>query len=450
MFRWILATLLLLCLHAQDTIALTMYKLSYDQWPGAHKVATTALFVQHDNGLGFLKVSYYDQQTASKMLIHMDLEEEYVPGENGQLKTSQMYVHTKNPVVITGNKAAKIHLPVILFSLNKNTTELEPAALITIRNDGSKVIDSKANLKAIFLSAGSLTREIAGIFFDKTDLFLVKQFKNTITQFTPDELKTVIHLIIVADTLEEHIGSSCAFDCKRVLSTYTKVVQQMESLMKVTMIAGTQYNKKNVVSALKMLRPHKNDIVVFYYTGHGYRKNDDRRRYPYIDLRCKKRDNYLTETLNMEDIYHFIKRKGARMNLVLSDCCNSYIGKYNAVASAPPKKKTTDMQFDNDNIRMLFLKAKISILATAADSTQRASGNPAFGGFFSYFLNTTLEACCSTTKTAYAKANTSPSWWNQVLTEARTLTEKKAQYTYCDKPYVKENICIQSPCFIIE
>lgn len=446
MLRWIL----LICLYPQFASALTIYQFKYYQRIGEQQVATEALFLQHDNGRGFMKTRYFDPITKSKMLLDMELEEEFISDGKGYTSQQAMYVHTKNPHIITGSNRAAIQLPVIYFTINKNTAELEPAALVKILDNGTKQIDSKAALSATFIDAKSLPKLIGPAFFADGDLFLEKQLKGGIRQLTPDELKTVIHLFIVADTLEEQIGTSCAFDAKRVLNTYTEVIRHMGTKMNVTMIAGTQYNKKNVVSSLKLLKPGKNDIVVFYYTGHGYRKNDDNRRYPYIDLRCKQHSDYLTETLNMEDIYRFIKRKGARMNLVLSDCCNSYVGKYNAVASAPPKKKTTPLQFDNDNISMLFLKAKISILATAADSTQRASGNPSFGGFFSYFLNTTLEASCSNTKTAYAKANSSPVWWNEVLTDTRTQTEKKAQFTYCDKPYIKENICIQSPCFMIE
>ena len=184
----------------------------------------------------------------------------------------------------------------------------------------------------------------------------------------------------------------------------------MGARMRVHVVAGDRYNKKHVVSELKLLRPAPNDIVVFYYSGHGYRKKEDKRQYPYIDLRASGEHDYLTQTLNMEDIYQFIKRKGARMNLVLSDCCNSYVGDRNSVSSLPPAKRSSTLMLDGENIRMLFLKGKISILATAADSTQRASSNNSLGGFFSYYLNASLEASASSSKTAVAKANSSPVW----------------------------------------
>lgn len=430
--------------------ALTVYQFEYNQSIKGKTVPTSALFLQHDNGRGFLKTKYIDPLSGDKMLLDMELEEVYIQDGKGGIDTTKMYIKTRNVHTILGNVNAEKQTPVFLFSLNGKSGELEPTAIVTEQQSGNRVISDKANFKAVFITAKNLTGELLSGFFKKGDVFLAGFLKKAIDKITPDEMKTVIHLVVVADTLEEDIGQSCAFDVRRVMNTYTQIVNFMGARMKVRVVAGNNYSKRKVVSELKLLNPSKNDIVIFYYSGHGYRKPEDKRRFPYLDLRAKPEDDYLKETLNMEDIYKFIKAKGARMNVVLSDCCNSYVGATNSIASKPLKKKSIPLQLDSDHLRMLFLKGKISILATAADSTQRASSNNRFGGFFSYFFNTTLEASCSNSNIAYAKANSSPEWWNQVLADTRAQTEKKAQNTYCDKPYTKENICVQSPCFYIE
>ena len=430
--------------------ALSIYHLEYNQLLNGKTVASDALFLQHDNGMGFLKVKYVDPLSGDRVLLDLELDEVYIRNGKGGIDTSKMYVGTKNVKVIFGKASGEKQLPLFLFTLNKTSHELTPTALALRDKAGKIIINENANLKTEFLTFKQFSKVGISNYFQEGDAFLKKLIKTKLKDFTPEELKTVIHLVIVADTLEEHIGKSCAMDVNRVLGSYQKIVDYIGGEMKVRMVAGNNYSKRNVISELKLLFPKKNDIVVFYYTGHGYRKETDKRRYPYLDLRSKGHDDYLTETLNMEDIYTFIRKKGARLNFVMSDCCNSYVGESNATAAQPMKKQSIPIELDSDNLRMLFLKAKISILATAADSTQRATSNNIFGGFFSYFFNASLEASCSNTKTAYASANSSPGWWNSVLDEARTQTEKQAQNTYCSQPYIEENICKQRPCYKID
>ncbi len=449
--RFICAAIIaLLLLNADSAKALTMYKFKYRQQMAGKEVATEALFLQHDNGYGFLKTKYIDPVSGSRILVDLQLDEEYIRDGQGGIDQHQLYIKTKNANIMLGKVGEKIQQPIFLFTTPQNKTVLEPTALINIDRNGHRTINKQAEFSAEFLGPAQGAQKELEAFFTQGDSFWGKLHNTVATRFTPDEMRTTIHLLIVADTTEEDIGKSCAHDLHRVLDTYTKVVAYMHARMRVRIIAGQLYSKRQVVSELKLLKPDANDIVVFYYSGHGYRKKEDKRQFPYIDLRQKPDDDYLTQTLNMDDIYRFIKRKGARMNLVISDCCNSYVGDRNAVASIPPQKQTSPLQLDGEHIRMLFLKAKISILATAADSTQRASSNNSMGGFFSYYLNASLEASASNSKTTVARANSSPEWWNNILSETRAQTEKKAQYTYCDKPYTVENICKQSPCFKIE
>ena len=441
--------LLFMCL-SEDSHALSIFRFTYNQTISGRVVPCDALFLQHENGKGFLKNRYVDPQSGDKILLHMDLEDIYLKKGKTSIDTTKMYVSTKNVKVIFGKASSEIPMPLFLFTLSQQTHALQPTAVAVRDKNGAIVIDHQAQLKTEFLTTKQFTKEGLSQFFPNYYPFLLNLLKTKLKNFTPEELTTSVHLVIVADTLDEYIGASCAMDVRRVLESYQKIVNYIGAHMKVRMVVGESYSKRNVVSELKLLYPKKNDIVIFYYTGHGYRKETDKRRYPYLDLRCKGHDDYLKETLNMEDIYTYIKKKGARLNFVMSDCCNSYVGESNATSTPAPKKQSISVTFDSDHLRMLFLKAKMSILATAADSAQRATSNNTFGGFFSYFFNASLEASCSNTKTAYTSANTSPSWWNAVLSEARMQTEKQAQQTYCSQPYIEENICYQIPCYKIE
>ncbi|QLH46332.1 MAG: hypothetical protein HWD58_12290 [Bacteroidota bacterium] len=65
------------------------------------------------------------------------------------------------------------------------------------------------------------------------------------------------------------------------------------------------------------------------------------------------------------------------------------------------------------NVRKLFLDPRpVSILAVAADTTQRAAGNQKMGGFFSYFFKSSVEANC-------IRSSVKPSWYT-ILEDTKT------------------------------
>ena len=280
-------------------------------------------------------------------------------------------------------------------------------------------------------------------FYSEDEDFFKAIFQPATRGLSAVEKNTRLHLFIVANTKEKIIGGSCALDKERTLQTFTDLSQYLGIRLLVDTVTGTKYNKKNVEEGLKKLKPSPNDIVVFYYSGHGYRRVGGKSRFPFIDLRAKPSDDHVQQSLGMEDIFTNIKKKGARINLILSDCCNNDVAATNIVGSKPMKTKASGLPWSEENIRELFLnKTPISVLATSADEGQKASGNDKFGGFFSYFFKTSMESYCS-------KLKTHPSW-DVVLQTTKMQTIQKATHTYCEKPYVAANICRQSPYYKIE
>ena len=146
----------------------------------------------------------------------------------------------------------------------------------------------------------------------------------------------------------------------------------------------------------------------------------------------------MVNSVNVEDVYTAIRGKGARLNLVISDCCNTNVESSNAVGNAIPAKKGFSMTWNMDNCRALFLiPMPRSILMSAADRGQKAASNNDFGGFFSFFLKSSMED-----QLGFFKTNVS---WENILSDTKKNTINKAEHTYCDSPYIPANICEQYP-----
>jgi hypothetical protein len=278
-------------------------------------------------------------------------------------------------------------------------------------------------------------------YFSPTDNFFVQLFKNNSKDITRQQQATNLFLLIVANTNDKEIGASALLDMNSYLTYFKQLTSFLGIKFTPITISGTDYNKQNVINTInKKLQPTSQDIVVFYYSGHGFRLPRDNRRYPYIDLRPNNRASYVTESLNMQTVYDMIVAKKARLNLVISDCCNTYVESTNAIAPAVPTTKNINLNWSYANCKELFLNPKpASILVTSADADQKATSNDRLGGFFGYYFQASLNSQLN----IFQKFPT----WNAVLESARKQTSYKATRTYCSKPYVKSNICYQVPIF---
>jgi len=433
----------------------SLYQLQYNFHHPGDSITYHAFMVRFDDGTGLLRVRYVEPKTNQDVLIETDIEEAFTLDKSGMPDTSILVSKAIDPRFISGNDKTKFITPVFLFENNSTTGYFDPTG---VTEPGNTVMSTNTIFSAELIERTALTREFVLQFFSEDEDFFVNLFNIKSRGLTPVEKSIKLHLLIVADTLDKEIGSSCARDMRRASETFTGLTNFLGIKIYPKTISGKEYNKQNIQAAINNLKPSASDIVVFYYSGHGFKIPEKPRRFPNLKLKNfrndrsnfrdsmtwikKDRQDNISYSLNIEDIFNSIKKKGARFNLVLSDCCNNDIFSENAKGTKPGKTKGSGIEWSEDNIRTLFLnKNPMSVLATAASTGQKASSNDDFGGFFSYFFKTSMENYCSKLKTNVT--------WDLVLQDAQKQTIVKARHTYCDKPYIPENICQQNPDYKI-
>lgn len=396
-----------------------------------------ALLVADDAGTSFARISFTTTADQPSMLAEMTSTLQFITGEDGQTDTTQFFYKIASPVIIRGNKQTTIPEVEFWFRMNPVTKLAEPASVkmtsAGIADQGSPFVTAQ------LLGSESLTRASLLPFFEDNDSFLNNLFNPAVRGLTDLEKMTRIHLLIVANTNDATIGVPCNNSMNLIEETFSNLAAYMGLQILVTKVFGPTYNKANIEKQISLLKPGFNDVLIFYYVGHGFRKAKDNRSFPFLDLRANPKEDFMQQSLNLEDIYNSLKLKNARLNIVLGDCCNADPFAGNPMAAADPRPRASELDFNLEKCRALFLSTKrMSLLMTAAEKGQLASCNVDLGAFFSFYFKGSLEGYLRDAK------NKNVSWY-QVIDRAKLQTVDKARRTYCSKPYVATNICRQTP-----
>ena len=213
-----------------------------------------------------------------------------------------------------------------------------------------------------------------------------------------------LHLIMVANTRVSDIGASCTNDKDKVVREVANIGEALGIPVVEHLVIEEDYGKTGLLDAINGLRPGPNDIILFVYTGHGFRWENQESEYPMIDLTYSQYQQVDENTsMSLEELGQRLARKGARLSIVIGDCCNSSIGRTSrsgaaSLASRPNERSRLD------RLRTLFMETEGHILAAAAQPDETACGNAQTGG---YFINSFFGALHKETSYLYEEE---PSW----------------------------------------
>jgi len=194
-----------------------------------------------------------------------------------------------------------------------------------------------------------------------------------------------LHVISVADTEDATIGAGTAANSE-LLEGYATVVAKLTKLrLSFTPISGAKFGCTEILKAVADLQAKPNDVIIFYYSGHGFAPESDpsrpgtpaASRFPWFFC------NPENKRPNLEAIGRDLKAKGARLVITVADTCNIIL----PVAEAPLASKGVI----EERIRAMFLNYKGSILVTSSKREQESWYNPTGGLFTVKFLRLLRE-----------------------------------------------------------
>ncbi len=238
--------------------------------------------------------------------------------------------------------------------------------------------------------------------------------------------KSKMHLLLVINTDIGDIGQSCAVDQRAMEVEFREIAKAVGMPFEKYIINGEKFTRDNVERTIKSMQVGANDIVIFYYSGHGFRWSNQTDRYPQLDMRYSEYMPLTEKTsLPLSAVAQAITNKGGRLNLILSDCCNSDIGR-NQMTSTTFMASRSFQGAEVEKLKKLFVSSRGTIMITGSSPGEYSWCN-INGGFFTLSFIQALKE-----EIGYMRTG-EPSW-EHIAENAVKSTQYKAKNCNGCKP----------------
>ena len=237
-----------------------------------------------------------------------------------------------------------------------------------------------------------------------------------------------IHEILFCNTIDSSIGKSVEVDNDRALDEIGCIGGYIGYEVVEYVYQGKDCTRQNLMNVLNSLNCSNQDIVFFYYSGHGVHANTNYEdKLPQMCMNTNIQNQFVA----VHEVDEILAKKNPKLRIIMTDCCNS-IDQSGIVQPkeglAMERGITVIKGNDQANYRKLFAEPRGSVIVTSSKLGQSSLGNDVLGGWFSYvFWNLLLKECTNST--------TTPTW-NSLMEKAQKNTlEMTARVSHDQEPY---------------
>lgn len=191
-----------------------------------------------------------------------------------------------------------------------------------------------------------------------------------------------LHAVIVADTTDTSIGGSTALDFENVRREMQKISFYTGLNLRETTFRGRDAVPENVLGKINQLEIKEEDVVIFYFSGHGYR-TPSKGDVPWPNLYFSTTGTGIDYALIGEKL----EARHPRFLMVIADACNNVVSDW----FSPPLIKKSFMMMSPEsnmerNYRKLFLEVKGVVMITSSKAGEYSWATERGGYFTLAFL----------------------------------------------------------------
>lgn len=203
---------------------------------------------------------------------------------------------------------------------------------------------------------------------------------------SPTSTRAVCHVLFFGDTEDLLIGKSVERDLSALKKLFQKNVTPAS--LKVTSLTGKKLTVQGMMDTIRKASPDSSDTLVVYYSGHGAYDKQHGHMLQASPEAAKFSDRFVTR----KAVKKAMKGTGARLNVLISDCCSNQIKLKEPPKMASAFKPSPGMIKTSREFKSLFFAPAGFVDMSAATPGQVAIGDEMDGGYFTVCLSDYLEA----------------------------------------------------------
>lgn len=245
-----------------------------------------------------------------------------------------------------------------------------------------------------------------------------------------------LHAILFADTKDPSVGKCDLEDFNNIAVEVSTIASATNMQLKRYFYKDENCSSRNLLYVLNNLKTNKDDVIIFYYSGHGTRSMHDVSEFPQMCLGSQDPSTFYP----LEKVLGQLMNQPARLKIVLGDCCNSYgegvspksyVTSSKTVLSKNPVSVYCNLFKNNQG----FLISSGSQRGETSAALSTMDGTP-LGGAFTICLLLTLKD--------YASKGMSATW-EEVMSNTRRSTYEWRQHTPVYAIDIKEASTYNTP-----
>ncbi|MCB9285885.1 MAG: caspase family protein [Lewinellaceae bacterium] len=233
--------------------------------------------------------------------------------------------------------------------------------------------------------------------------------------------QSTLHLILSIDQYNQDISKGCEIDDVNLTSTLEWLAEDAGMGIQKYTYGFSQQDAYNFFQGFTC---GPDDVVVFFYSGHGFRTEDDNVIWPLMYYCVENEAPTGGEGLKscgvpLDWVHQVLIKKGPRMSITIGNSCNNVPGDDSANKRAQGLKKDKPGQPDGNKMQNLALLTSFSghIIASGASPGQFAYTNDEDGSYFvNELTNVLLDGM------VFAE---NPTSWASMLKKTRDEVQKK-------------------------
>lgn len=166
-----------------------------------------------------------------------------------------------------------------------------------------------------------------------------------------------LRALFACDTISD-IKTSTRHDVSNLTKALQTIAKQTNLSLKIDSLEGKNLSLHRLNTKINSYAGKINGVFLFYYSGHGYRTEGMNSIWPRLYFPAKK------ESVFAEEIAHRFRSLGARLVIILLDCCNNpAILKSQTVVLRP---KGPEQVKNLPGLKTLFLTGRGYVIASGS------------------------------------------------------------------------------------